>query len=165
MLDLRLVFATLSLCVLAACTGQDAPPVTATASPSASAGSEHGEAIVRVGDVAIRASAVQTSQLGEGIARQYGIARAPNTVLLLVTVRRGDDASATAMPATVKATATDLRGGRQELAMRELRSGDLLDHAGIATTTLPDTLRFDVTVAGADGRTSTLQFSRDFYPR
>ena len=165
MLDFRPVLVALSLCILAACAGTDAPPVTASVSPSANAGSDHGEAIVRVGDVTIRASAVQTSQLGEGIARQYDIVRAPNTVLLLVTVRQGDDASATALPATVTATATDLRGGKQELAMRELRSGDLLDHAGIATTTLPDTLRFDVTVVRADGATSTLRFSRDFYPR
>ena len=172
MLDLRLVFATLSLCILAACTGPDAPPVTATASPSASAGSEQGEAIVRVGDVAIRASAVQTSQLGEGIARRYGITRGAGTVLLLVTVRQGDDASAIALPATVTATATDRRGGRQQLAMRELRSGGpgsdpgqaLLDYVGIANTTLPDTLRFEVTVVRADGATSTLQLSRDFFP-
>ena len=165
MFDFRPVLVALSLCILAACTGTDAPPVSVTASPSANAGRDQGEAIVRVGDIAIRASAVQTSQLGEGIARQYGIERAPNTVLLLVTVRQGDDASATALPATVTATATDLRGGRQELAMRELRSGDLLDHAGIAATTLPDTLRFDVTVVRADGATSTLRFNRDFYPR
>jgi len=30
---------------------------------------------------------------------------------------------------------------------------------------LPDTLRFDLSIVRADGRTSTMQFSREFYPR
>lgn len=169
---IRSVLAALSLCVLAACSGTTPAPVpTTTASPADAAGSQD-DAVVRVGEVTIRASAVPTLQLGEGIARRYGITRGPGTVLLLVTVRQGDDASAVALPATVTATATDLRGGRQQLAMRELRSGDpgsdpgqaLLDYVGIATTTLPDTLRFEVTVVRTGGANSTLRFSRDFYP-
>ena len=169
---IRSVLAALSLCVLAACSGTTPAPVpTTTASPADAAGSQD-DAVVRVGEVIIRASAVPTLQLGEGIARRYGITRGPGTVLLLVTVRQGDDASAVALPATVTATATDLRGGRQQLAMRELRSGDpgsdpgqaLLDYVGIANTTLPDTLRFEVTVVRAGGATSTLQLSRDFFP-
>lgn len=169
---IRSVLAAFALCILAACSGTVAPTAPATSAPAAGTGNSQGDAVVRVGDVTIRASAVQTLQLGEDIARRYGIARDPGTVLLLVTVREGDDAGATSLPATVTAVATDLRGGRQPLAMRELRSGapaavpgqELLDHVGIATTALPDTLRFDVTVVRADGVASTLRFSRDFYP-
>ena len=167
---IRSIVAALSLCLLAACTGTVAPPAPTTPASSADTGGSDGEAVVRVGDITIRASAMQTLQLGDDIARRYGIARDPGTVLLLVTVRRGDDASAIALPATVTATATDLHGGRQQLTMRELHSGapgpgqELIDHIGIATTSLPDTLRFDVTVLRADGATSTLRFSRDFFP-
>jgi hypothetical protein len=170
---IRSVLAAFSLSILAACSGTVAPSVPATPVSSATTGNAQGDAVVHVGDVTIRASAVQTQQLGEAIARRYGITRDPGTVLLLVTVRQGDDAGATSLPATVTATATGLRGGRQQLAMRELRSATpgsapertLIDHVGIATTTLPDTLRFDVAVVRADGATSTLRFSRDFYPR
>lgn len=169
---IRSVLAALSLCVLAACTGTATAPVPTTTASSADAAGSQDDAVVRVGEVTIRASAIQTRQLGEGIARRYGITRKAGTVLLLVTVRQGDDADAIALPATVTATAIDLRGGRQQLAMRELRSGDtgsepgqvLLDYVGIANTTLPDTLRFEVTVVRAGGATSTLQLSRDFFP-
>lgn len=172
MSTIRCIAAALSLCLLAACTGTVAPSTPATEA-STGTGSDQGDAVVQVGDITIRASAVQTLQLAEGVARRYGITRDPGTVLLLVTVRQGDDASAVSLPATVTATATDLRGGRQQLAMRELHSNVpgatsgqvLVDHVGIATTTLPDTLRFDVSVVRADGATSTLRFSRDFYPR
>lgn len=165
-LPLLLVFA------LAGCSGDNAAP--APDAPAASAaGIDHGDTLVQIGDVSIRASAVQTSTLNETVARQYGIARDPGNVLLLVAVRQGDDASAIALPATVTASTTDLRGGQQAIAMRELRSGDpgagpgqtLVDYVGTVATTLPDTLRFDVRVVRAGGEVSTLRFEREFFPQ
>ncbi|MHB8913149.1 MAG: DUF4426 domain-containing protein, partial [Lysobacter sp.] len=131
------------------------------------------EAIARVGDVSMRASVVQTSTLGAEVASQYGIRRDPGTVMLLVAVRQGTDGNEAALPARITATATDLRGQRQTIAMRELRVGDpgsgpgqaLLDYVGTVQTTLPDTLRFDVTIVREDGATSSLQFSREFFPQ
>ena len=149
---------------LVACGGSSPAPVPA---PPADDGDD---ASLQVGDLHVRASAVQTAMLDETVARGYGIARDPHNVLLLVMVRRGDGADAVAVPATVTATVTDLRGTRQSIAMRELRSGDpgagaaLVDHAGTVTTTLPDTLRFEVRVTPAGGAPATLNFSRDFYP-
>ena len=51
--------------------------------------------------------------------------------------------------------------------MRELRTGDdLLDYVGTFAITPPDTLRFDrAAIVRERGATSTLQFSREFYPR
>ena len=49
--------------------------------------------------------------------------------------------------------------------MRELRSGDLLDYVGTVEIAMPDTLRFDLTIVREGGATSTMQFSREFYPR
>ncbi|HEY5805597.1 MAG TPA: DUF4426 domain-containing protein [Lysobacter sp.] len=143
---------------LAGCGGSAPPP----AKPAAAA---QGEAVSRVGDVSIRANAMQTSALSPTVAGQYGIARADTSVMLLVAVRQGPDAQEVALPARITATATDLRGRRQNLEMRELRSGDLLDYIGTAELTPPDTLRFDVTIVRENGATSTMQFSRDFYPR
>ena len=131
------------------------------------------EAIARVGDVTMRASVVQTSALGSGVASQYGIHRDDNTVMLLVAVRQGRDGAEVTLPAQVTATSMDLRGQRQTIAMRELRVDDpasgpgqvLLDHVGTVQTTLPETLRFDVRIVRQGGATSSLQFSREFFPR
>lgn len=143
---------------LAAC-GGGAPPA-ATPAPSASQ-----EAIVRVGDVSIRGTVLQTSTLDAAVARQYGIERSDGLALLLVSVRRGPEGAETSMPAQVQAKASDLRGRAQLVEMRELRSGDLLDYVGTVEIDPPDTLRFDVRIVREDGATSTMQFSREFFPR
>lgn len=144
--------------VIPACGGNRAP-----ASPEAA--SAQGDAVVRVGDISVRASPIQTSILEPAIAQQYGITRNASTILLLVAVRQGSEANERSLPAIVTASATDLRGNKQVIAMREVRTGDLLDYIGTAETSLPDTLRFDVK-AVRDGRAvATLQFNREFYPR
>jgi hypothetical protein len=124
-----------------------------------------GESMVQVGDASVRASVVQTSMLPESVARQYGIARSATSVLLLVAVRRGPEATATAVPARVTATVTDLRGSRQPVVMRELRTGGLVDYIGTVETTLPDTLRFDLAIAVDGSGQATMKFEREFYPR
>lgn len=136
-----------------------------TAPPPSGAANTVQETVSRIGDVTIRANAMPTATLGEQVATQYGITRADNTVMLLVGVRQGSDAAETALPARITATATDLRGRRHDIAMRELRSGDLLDYIGTVDVTPPDTLRFDITIVREGGASSTMQFSRDFYPK
>jgi hypothetical protein len=153
-----LLTALSSSLLLVACGGEP-PARTAEQSPAPQ------EAIERVGDVSMRASVMQTADLGPDIARQYGISRNDNTVMLLVAVRKGSDAAEIALPAQVTATATDLRGQRQTIVMRELRAGDLLDYVGTAKVTLPDNLRFDGRIVREGGASSTLQFTREFYPR
>lgn len=130
------------------------------------------EATLNIGDVTIRASAIQTSTLGEAVAAQYGIPRDPGTVMLLVAVRRGSEGQEISLPAKVTATATDLRGQQQSIDMRELRSGaagapaeqQLLDYVGTVRAQVPDTLRFNVEVTREGSAPATLQFSREFYP-
>lgn len=153
------------LLALVACSNPAPPKAGASTAASASSDSQQADAVTRIGDVSIRASVIQTSMLNEPVAREYGITRDPKTVMLLVAVRQGPDATATALPASITATATDLRGGRQDIAMRELKSGDLVDYIGTVGTTLPDTLRFDITVVRAGGATSTMQLQREFYPQ
>jgi hypothetical protein len=144
--------------LLAGCGGGPSAPTPAR--PAATS-----EAVSRVGDVTVRANVVQTSALGEQVARGYGIERDAGTILLLVTVRQGDDADAVALPAKVTARATDLRGRRHDIAMRELRSGEFVDYIGTVRTDLPETLRFDVTVERPGDARSELQVTRDFQPQ
>lgn len=141
--------------------------------PVAPAPAAQEEAVSRIGDITIRAVALPTSALGADVARRYGIARDARTVMLLVGVRQGSTAEETSLPATITATVTDLSGQRQEIALRELRSTDpstasgqaLLDYVGTVEVSPPDTLRFDVTIVRESGARSTMQFSREFYPR
>lgn len=146
---------------LAACGGSGPPSPGADATPPE-------DAVMQVGDLTMRASVVETMSLSAEIARRYGISRSEDTVLLLVAVRKGDEATAVSVPATVSATATDLRGGKQQIQMREIRSGSgadaLIDSIGIATVTPPETMRFDIAIVHAGGRTS-MAMSREFYPR
>src|SRR5690606_34303665 len=122
------------------------------------------EASMRIGDVVVRANAIPAATLGEAVARQYGIERAPGTVLLLVGVRRGPELQETALPARITATATDLLGKRQAIDMREVRSGEFVDYVGTARVIAPDTLRFDIDVVPRDAPRMQLRFNRDFFP-
>lgn len=122
------------------------------------------EAIARDDDVSVRASLLPTAALGEAVARQYGIAPRPGRLMLMVGVRRGPDHAGTALPAQVIAHATDLRGVRTAIAMREVRSGGFVDYIGTVQATPPDTLRIELDVAHAGRAPSRLVFSRDIYP-
>jgi hypothetical protein len=153
---------TLLLGVLLAGCGGNAPPPAAPAGPTAGASAE---AVARIGDISVHVSAVQTSLLSESVARQYDIARDPNTVLLLVAPRKGEAEDAPAGAARVSATATDLRGARQDIPLHAVEVAGLTDYIGTVTTSLPDTLRFDVRIALENGATSSVQLSRDFYPQ
>ena len=143
---------------LAACSGDGGRPAPATPSTQQ-------EAVSRIGDVTVRASVVPTMALGEAVAREYGIHRDDRQLMLLVAVRQGPEAQERALPARITATVTDLRGRAHAVELRELRTGDLLDYVGTVEVDLPDTLRFDLTIVREGGATSTMQFSREFYPR
>ena len=162
--SLWIALAMAAVAALAGCNGteEDASPVTPA---SAVAEYERGDVVLPQGDVTIRASVVQTSALPQSVASQYDIERSPETLLLLVGARKGPITNATAVPVAVTARATDLRGGQQRIAMREVREGDSIDSAGTLRTTLPETLRFDLKVSVAGGAPVTMQFIRDFYPQ
>ncbi|MBX9399797.1 DUF4426 domain-containing protein [Lysobacter sp. BMK333-48F3] len=119
--------------------------------------------VARDGDIALRASAIQTRLLSPAIAQRYGAAHDERTVLVVVSLRQGDDATAVALPARVTVVASDLLGRDQALAMREMRDGELLDYVGVATVSPPETLRFEVVAIRADGKRQTLRFHRDFF--
>ena len=149
-----------------ACGGS--PPSSIPMAPPANTA----DAISTIGDVTIRASVLQTSTLNATVARDHGIARDPNTVMLLVAVRQGKAADETALPARITATVTDLSGRTQSIVMRELRTSDpgagpgqgLLDYVGTFQTSLPDTLRLDLIIVREAGASSTMQITREFFP-
>lgn len=141
---------------LAAC-GNDAPkPAKRLDTPQ--------EAVARDGDVTIRANVIATAQLHERMSRDYGIPRDGRSVLLMVSVRRGPDGFDVSLPATITASATNLQGQAQSIAMREMRIGELTDYIGTVQMTPPETLRFDLKIVREGAAASAMTFSRDFEP-
>ena len=153
---MRQIAAAMLCLALTAC-GNDAPkPAKRIDTPQ--------EAISRVGDVTIRANVLPTANLNDSVARGYGIPRGDNTLLLLVAVRQGPDGQETALPATITTGVTTLQGQRTEIAMRELRTGELVDYVGTVDISPPDTLNFDIKIVREGAATETMTFSRDFAP-
>lgn len=146
--------------LLAACQGDTAPAVA----PPASSGTQSAEAESTINGTTVHVNIVQTSQLPDPVMRQYGIARSPRTILLLVNLRNVGSAPAPAISASV----TDLQEHTTPVALRELQVAPsepgTVDYVGTVEVTLPDTLRFTV-VATRGGATSTVRVSRDFYPQ
>lgn len=154
----RLLLPAMLTAVVVGCSGDPQPPRAATTAAPQSA-------TLRVGDLTIRASAVPTSALDASVASQYGIQRDDDTALLLVALRQGAEAREVSVPAQVRVTVTDLSGQRQDIPMRELRSGELLDYVGTIEVSPPDTLRFDLHIVREGGEVSNMQFTREFHPR
>lgn len=146
----------LLLALLGGCGGEGPAPAQ---NPNAA----RSEEVVRIGDISVRASAIQARQLSPAIAQRYSASHDERTVLLVVSLRKGDDATSVSVPAKVSVTSIDLLGRKQAVTMREMRDGDLLDYVGVVAISPPDTLRFDVTAIGEHGQRYTLQFNRDFF--
>jgi hypothetical protein len=160
MTDLARVRLAALLCaaglLAAGCSGEPAPRGSATVPQ---------EEILQAGAATVRATVMQTAALSEAVAAQYGIERDEGTVMLLVGAREGPAAQEVSVPAAVSATATDLRGNRHPIEMRELHAGGLVDQVGTLRVDLPETLAFDVEIRREGAPPARMQFSRDFAGR
>lgn len=145
--------------LLTACGAEPAAPV-----PAATL-AESQDTVVSIGDVTARATVMPTAMLGSLVAEKYGIRRADDQIMLLVGLRRGEGSAEVSVPARIVATASDLRGGRRPIELRELSSGELMDYVGTVQVSLPDTLKFEIDITLEDGARKTMQFTREFQPQ
>lgn len=155
----------LALCFalsLAACSHDTSSPTTAVAAAT-TPGDAASDATATSNGITLRANVVETQDLQESVAKNYGIAREPNQALLLLTVRdaKGDNAT----PVSLQATVSDLKGGARPLPLQEIHIGEFVDRIGLVPVNAPDTLTFEVRAQLVPGSTSTVRVSRDFYPR
>ncbi len=149
--------ATLAAVALTGCGRDSSVPASHETTRSA-------EETVRHGEVSMTVSAIQAHRLSPQIAARYGAEHEAGTVLVVVSLRRGEDASAVPLAARqVMVTASDLLGRKQALAMREVRDGDLRDQVGLARITPPETLAFDVVAEDERGQRYRARFNRDFF--
>ena len=157
---LRILLPACIACCLLACSGGGG----STTPVAASQQSQSAEAESTINGTTVHVTAVQSSQLPESVARQYGIERSPRTILLLINLRDAGNGAAPAITATV----SDLQGHATPVALREVHVAQseppTIDYIGTVDAALPDTLRFTV-VAKRGGSTATVQLSRDFYPQ
>ena len=146
---------------LAACQGDRASTPPANTAPLQG---QSAEAESSIDGTTVHVSVVQTSQLPESVAREYGLDRSPRTIMVLVNLRDVGSAPAPVISATV----TDLLQHTTPVPLRvahgEKSNADIVDYIGTVDATLPDTLRFTV-VAKRGGATTTVEVSRDFYPQ
>ena len=154
-----LLCAGLACCLLGCSGGGDSTTPVAASQQSQSA-----EAESTVNGTTVHVTAVQSSQLPDSVARQYGIERSAKTILLLINLRDAGNGAAPAITATV----SDLQDHTTPVALREVHVAQsqppTIDYIGTVDAALPDTLRFTV-VAKRAGSTATVQLSRDFYPQ
>lgn len=154
---------------LAACGSEPtpgAPPATAggnAASVEAVPGSS-AQVERRIGDVTVRAYAMQTLAIQESVARDHGIERAPDLVMLRVLGRLSGGNGVDGVPLRVEASVTDLLGRTEPVSFREVGVNGLIDYVATVQKELPATLRFDITVTTPAGATQSLQLARDFAP-
>lgn len=147
---------------LAACgNGQ---PAAATGPAAAVPGSAQ-QVEAQVGTATVYATAMQTSSIPAEVAREHGIERRDDLVMLRVSARQGDAGTTTTAPVQVRGTVTGLRGQVQPLAFKEAMANGLVDHVATFPVELPDTLRFELQVVTPDGARETLQLTREFQTR
>lgn len=148
-----------ALALLAACAGDDAAsPANATPDVPGSAS----QVQEQLGNAAVTAVAIQTSQIPAEVAAARGIERRDDLVMLRVSPRRGEAGELDTAPVQVRATVTDLRGTTRALELHRQDAAGLVDHVGTVPVTLPDTLRFSIEVTNREGQTDTLELTRQF---
>lgn len=144
-------------CAVAAC-GRNEPP------PAASPGSTSANASTTVGGATLQTSTVAIADLNDAVAARYGIDRAKEGLLLLVTVR--DAAGNGIDPGDLQLTA---RAGAlpeppRPLQLRTIRTGDMTDYIGVFTAKAPATVRFQLS-ATRSGARADIASTAELLPR
>lgn len=123
-----------------------------------------GEQFQKFGDVTVHYNALASDQLPADVARAYGFSRSSHRGLINIAVQKDDGtAPPQPVPATVKASATNLLGQRVDVAVREIKEDGSVYYLGEFPVAGTDTLRFavEVTPQGASAPLK-LDFSKDY---
>lgn len=142
---------------LAAC-GRDAAPAPA-APPAATV-----SASTTVGGVTLRTSTVAIADLNDVVAQRYGIDRARDGVLLLVTVRDAAGNGIDPGDLQLSATAGVLPDPPKPLDLRAIRTGGMTDYLGVVRATAPASVQFKLT-ATRKGSRADIAATAELHPR
>ena len=160
---MRIVIAAFALSLAIAACGRS-EPATPAASASASASQRSMTASATVGGVVLQASTVALADLNDAVAARYGIARAQDGMLLLVTVR--DAAGNATDPGDLRlaATAGTLTDMPKPLELRRIQTGGMTDYIGVFHATPPASVQFRL-AATRGGSRAEIATTAELYPR
>ena len=150
----------LLLCCLAftACNrGQPVQPATPMPTAAASASST-------VDGVTLHTSTANIADLNAAMAQRYGIDRAQDGLLLLVTVRDAHGNGIEPGDLQLAATASALPDPPRPLPLRAIQTGGMTDYIGVFNAAAPASVQFKLT-ASRGGSRADIATSTELYPR
>ena len=154
----RSLFIIVACLALAACgRGENVAPASSTATSTASA-------TTTVGGVTLHTSTIAIADLNDTVATRYGIDRAQEGLMLLVTVR--DAAGNGIEPGDLRLTATAaaLPDPPKPLQLRAIGTDGMTDYIGLLQARAPASVQFKLT-ATRGGSRADIATSAELYPR
>ena len=154
----RSLFIIVACLALAACgRGDTTAPASSTATSTASASTT-------VGGVTLHTSTIAIADLNDTVATRYGIDRAQEGLMLLVTVR--DAAGNGIEPGDLRLTATAaaLPDPPKPLELRAIGTDGMTDYIGLLQARAPASVQFKLT-ATRGGSRADIATSAELYPR
>jgi hypothetical protein len=117
------------------------------------------------GNLVVHYNALASTEITPEVARQYAITRSAGRGLLNVAVlRKVADGTQQAVAAKVEASATNLAGQRQSLALREVREGDAIYYLAEPRVDQGERLTFELSVLPEGESTPILaRFAQEFF--
>jgi hypothetical protein len=120
----------------------------------------------KFGSYVVHYNTLQTTFLAPKVAREYQITRSQNRAMLNISVQEMLDQKPKSVPATIKASATNLTGQLKTINMRPVRDGDVIYYIGEFGVEDQEVLDFTVDVQPeGDNSTHTVQFREQFFTR
>ena len=154
----RSLFIIVACLALAACgRGETVAPASSTATSTASA-------TTTVGGVTLHTSTIAIADLNDTVATRYGIDRAQEGLMLLVTVR--DAAGNGIEPGDLRLTATAaaLPDPPKPLELRAIGTDGMTDYIGLLQARAPASVQFKL-IATRGGSRADIATSAELYPR
>jgi hypothetical protein len=150
---LMLLLLSALLIGLSACSGQQAP----RPAPLLQAEPAHTD----LGALRVHYNLFPTLAMNEAVARSYAVKREADRALLVVALRQRVNNEELPAEGDVIATATDLSGKRQHIALRAVRTGPYTDLIGLLDALPRDQLRVELHIRATSGQ-GNVRFERSF---
>ena len=163
---MRNAFIALALLSLAisACGRSDAPASASASSTTASTAGQSASASATVGGATLQTSTVAIAGLNDTVAARYGIDRAQEGLLLLVTVRDASGNGIEPGDLRLSATAAALPDPPKPLELRAIRTDGMTDYIGVLHATAPASVQFRLTAIRGGAR-ADIATTSELYPR
>jgi hypothetical protein len=143
----------IGLLLLAACSAQETPRPATAVQPQPG----HAD----LGTVRVHYNLLPTLAMNDAVAGSYGVRREANRALLVVALRELRDGDELPGSGEVTATAVDLSGKRQQVALRPVQTGEYTDLIGVLDAHPHDQLRVELQVIADKGQ-GNIRFERNF---